>query len=447
MMRTVLGMRVALAEGGTFTQAPMTLPLEFGNGRDGCHFPEKLQPQRGSQEWPVSSRENEASRLLQTDNPVNLSEAAVPERNTKGGGLYLYGITPDDHARRWNLQGINRAPFIYTISHNGLSAVVSDGAGELLEATQEDLLTHNRVLEQVMQSCSVLPLRLGTVARDAADVHALLHTSQRPLRNALKQIARKVEFDVEAAWNGGEIFKLIEEQDVEVRKCKENAFAAGKPLKPDEQMAAGILVANAIARQRAQFAKSVEEELKPCSERVNSLKSRSTEIVFNAAFLVHEERAKAFEAAIYRLGDLHGRILKFRYAGPLPCYSFVNLHVVNVEFQAVDEARRTLGLGEQTTLSRIKQAFRKLAPQSHPDRNSTDPEATSRFEKLAASYKLLLGLWENTGGDSSQPISLTRESVGKTMLVISREPRLASPSGELSKSGGQPIEVSMRQSW
>lgn len=384
--------------------------------------------------------------MLQTDNPVNVSEAAVPKRDTSRSGLYLYGITPNNQARRWKLQGINGAPLIYTISHDGLSAIVSNGAGELLEATQEDLLTHNRVLEQVMQSCSVLPLRLGTVARDAADVHAFLHTSQRPLRNALKQIERKVEFDVEAAWNGGEIFKLIEEQDDEVRKFKENAIAAGKPLKPDEQIAAGILVANAIARQRAQFATAVEEELKPLSERVSSLKSRSTETVFNAAFLVHEERAKAFEAAIYRLGDLHGRILKFRYAGPLPCYSFVNLHVMNVEFQAVDEARRTLGLDKQTTLSQIKQAFRKLAPQSHPDRNSIDPEATSRFEKLAASYRLLLGLWENTGGDSSKPISLTQESVGKTMLVISKEPRLASQSGELSKPDAQPMEVSMRRS-
>lgn len=384
--------------------------------------------------------------MLQTDNPVNVSEAAVPKRDTSRSGLYLYGITPNNQARRWKLQGINGAPLIYTISHDGLSAIVSNGAGELLEATQEDLLTHNRVLEQVMQSCSVLPLRLGTVARDAADVHAFLHTSQRPLRNALKQIERKVEFDVEAAWNGGEIFKLIEEQDDEVRKFKRNAIAAGKLLKPDEQMAAGILVANAIARQRAQFATAVEEELKPLSERVSSLKSRSTETVFNAAFLVHEERAKAFEAAIYRLGDLHGRILKFRYAGPLPCYSFVNLHVMNVEFQAVDEARRTLGLDKQTTLSQIKQAFRKLAPQSHPDRNSIDPEATSRFEKLAASYRLLLGLWENTGGDSSKPISLTQESVGKTMLVISKEPRLASQSGELSKPDAQPMEVSMRRS-
>ncbi len=423
----------------------MTLPLAFGMGRDEYHFPDELQPAWLSEKWPVKSCKNEDNRLLQTNNPVNLSDAAVPERNTSGGGLYLYGITPNNGTRRWKLQGINGAPLIYTITHDSLSAIVSNGAGELPGATQEDLLTHNRVLEHVMQTCSVLPLRLGTVARDAADVNAFLHTSQRPLHNALKQIERKVEFDVEAAWNGGEIFKLIEEQDDEVRQFKAIAIAAGKPLKPSEQMAAGILVANAIARQRAQFATAVEEELKPLSERVSSLKSRSTESVFNAAFLVHEERAKAFEAAIYRLGGLHGRILKFRYAGPLPCYSFVNLQVKVVGFSAVDEARRTLGLAEQTTLGQIKQAFRKLAPECHPDRNSIDPEANPRFEKLGASYRLLLGLWETIGDDSAEAISLTQESLGKTMLVISKESHPDSQTGGGNETRAHPLEASMTQ--
>ncbi len=389
---------------------------------------------------------NEEKSLLRTGNPVNRREAEVPERNSKGSGLYLYGIIRDNQERRWSLTGISGVPTIYSICHDGLSAIVSDGSVEIYETTQEGLLTHNRVLEQIMQAYSVLPLRLGTVARSEADVRAFLQKAYRPLCDALEQIERKVEFDVEAEWNGDGIFRLIEEQDEEVRKYKENAVTAGKRLGLEEQMAAGMMVANAITRQRAKFAEAIEAELKPWSERVSSLKSRAKETVFNAAFLVHEEQTKAFEEAIYRLGDLHGRILKFRYAGPLPCYSFVNLHVMIVEFQAVDEARRTLGLGDKTTLFQIKQAFRKLAPQCHPDRNSNDPQAKARFEKLAANYQLLLGLWETVGGESSQAISLTQERVGKTMLVISKEPCLTSQTCDVSKTEANQIEPSMSQS-
>ena len=347
----------------------------------------------------------------------------MAERNNKGRGLYLYGIIQDNQEQRWNLTGISGAPAIYTICHDGLSAIVSDGASEIYETTQEDLLAHNRVLEQVMKAHSVLPLRLGTVARSEAEVRAFLHKAYRPVRDALGQIKGKVEFDVEGEWNGDEIFRLIDEQDEKIRKYKEHIVATGKRMGPDEQMAAGMMVANAIDQQRAQFAKAIEAELRPWSERASSLKARTKETVFNAAFLVHEEQTNPFEEAIYRLGDSYGEILKFRYAGPLPCYSFVNLHVLVVDFQAVDEARRTLGLGDHITLLQTKRAYRKLATQCHPDRNPDDPQAKERFEKLTASYQLLLGFWETVGGDSSQAIPLTEEGVGKTLVVISKERR------------------------
>ncbi len=285
-----------------------------------------------------------------TGNAVGRGEAEVAEGKTKGSGLYLYGIIQDNQERRWSLIGIGGAPAIYSICHGGLSAIVSDGCGEMCETTQEDLLAHNHVLEQVMKTHSVLPLRWGTVARSEAELRAFLQKAHRPLRDALGQIEGKVEFDVDAEWNGNEIFRLIEEQHEEVRKYKEHLLATGQRPGSEEQLAAGILVANAIARQRAQFAKAMEAELKPWSERVSSLQDRTKQTVFNAAFLVQEQRTKPFEEAIYRLGDLHGRILKFRYAGPLPCYNFVNLHVMMVEFQAVDEARRTLGLGDHIIL-------------------------------------------------------------------------------------------------
>ena len=343
--------------------------------------------------------------------------------NNKGSCLYLYGIIQDNQEQRWSLTGIGGAPAIYTICHDGLSAIVSEGSMEIHKTTQENLLTHNRVLEEVMKAYSVLPLRLGTVARSEAEVRAFLQKAHRPLRDALGQMEGKVEFDVEAEWNGDEIFRLINEQDEKIRKYKEHIVATGKRVGLDEQMAAGMMVANAINQQKAQFAKAIEAELKPWSERASSLKGRTKETVFNAAFLVHTEQTKPFEEAIYRLGDWYGQILKFRYAGPLPCYSFVNLHVLGVDFQAVDEARRTLSLGDHITLFQIKQAYRKLATQCHPDRNLDDPQARERFEKLTASYQLLLGFWETVGGDSSQAIPLTEEAIGRTLVVISKERR------------------------
>jgi len=81
-----------------------------------------------------------------------------------------------------------------------------------------------------MQTSSVLPCawERGRKRIRRARVSPIVAAT---LRNALKQIERKVEFDVEAAWNGGEIFKLIENRTSRSASSR-NAFAAGSPWGP-----------------------------------------------------------------------------------------------------------------------------------------------------------------------------------------------------------------------
>lgn len=339
----------------------------------------------------------------------------------KGSGVYLYGIIQDNQARRWNLPGIGGSEVVYTVCQEALAAIVSDGAMELYEATQENLLAHNKVLEEIMKAFWVLPLRLGTVARGEPEVKTFLQRASRPLHEALSQIEGKAEFDVEAEWHGDGIFKLIAEENERIREYKEHVVAVGKQAGLNEQIAMGMMVAEAINQRKAEYAKAIEETLRLLSERASPLKARTKDTVFNAAFLVPQEQRKAFEEAIYRLGDQYGKLLKFRYAGPLPCYSFVNLQVMLVDFQAVDEARRVLNLSDSASLTLVKEAYRNLAVQCHPDRNPNDPQAKARFEKLAASYRLLLGFWETIGDDPDQAIPFTEERIGKAMVVISQE--------------------------
>jgi len=49
----------------------------------------------------------------------------------------------------------------------------------------------------------------------------------------------------------------------------------------------------------------------------------------------------------------------------------------------------TLGLARDATTVEIKQAYRKLALQWHPDKNSDNPEAHSRFQLISEAYSIL----------------------------------------------------------
>jgi hypothetical protein len=56
---------------------------------------------------------------------------------------------------------------------------------------------------------------------------------------------------------------------------------------------------------------------------------------------------------------------------------------------------RLLGLEDSADLEAIKQAYRDLARQYHPDLNPA-PEATSKMQALNAAYAQILAAWENT---------------------------------------------------
>ena len=48
-----------------------------------------------------------------------------------------------------------------------------------------------------------------------------------------------------------------------------------------------------------------------------------------------------------------------------------------------------LGLTSDATLADVKQAYRKLARQHHPDRNNADPGAIDRFRRITEAYEYL----------------------------------------------------------
>ncbi|MFZ5798939.1 MAG: J domain-containing protein [Desulfobulbus sp.] len=61
------------------------------------------------------------------------------------------------------------------------------------------------------------------------------------------------------------------------------------------------------------------------------------------------------------------------------------------EWQAIEEARRILNLGERATLAEIKGAYRRLSKEHHPDTRVENPKADNeKMYELTAAYTLLM---------------------------------------------------------
>lgn len=48
-----------------------------------------------------------------------------------------------------------------------------------------------------------------------------------------------------------------------------------------------------------------------------------------------------------------------------------------------------LGVPRSATVNQIKKAYRRLAKELHPDKNTDDPDAVSKFQDLSAAYEAL----------------------------------------------------------
>ena len=59
-------------------------------------------------------------------------------------------------------------------------------------------------------------------------------------------------------------------------------------------------------------------------------------------------------------------------------------------FDEIDEARKVLGLLDSASMREIKQAYRRLSFQFHPDQSNQDVKNDEAMKKINWAYKVLL---------------------------------------------------------
>jgi len=154
-------------------------------------------------------------------------------------------------------------------------------------------------------------------------------------------------------------------------------------------------------------------------------------MVANTALLVDKAGREALDQRLELLDKEFDGQLHLRCVGPLPPYSFATVEVQVPSSQEILKARLQLGLGEAATTVEIRQAYRELASQLHPDHNSEDPQAEARMSALIRAYKLLINYTENqaTKAEGAIPIicRFDRETIEQTLLVTIRRQTMPAP--------------------
>jgi hypothetical protein len=215
---------------------------------------------------------------------------------------------------------------VRTIAFEDLVAVVSDVPGSRFDLTRENLLEHQRVLDEVLRRSDVLPFSFGTVAGNDDEVREmLLREGFDALHAQLESVRGCVELEVKAFWEQESLFAEIAQENEEVRALRDSI-----PGLPEDEAAVarinlGQLTEAEIELKSSWEADAVLEILEPISAEVLVTTNLSDMMLLNAAFLVERAREREFDDAMEALAAARADRLVFSYVGPIPPYSFINL--------------------------------------------------------------------------------------------------------------------------
>ena len=261
----------------------------------------------------------------------------------------------------------------------------------------------------------MLPLKFGYTASSTEDVEKVLEQAYIQLRTYLDRLQGKIELVIQATWELPKILHVI---------VKNNPALVGA-----DPVETGRLIFEAAEGKKRKFVTAIHDKLSPLSNDYLDASLNTEAMIFNRSYLVDKEQEMLFDVAVDEVATEFEEVLAFKYIGPLPIYSFVNIELNQGNFLMVDKSRKVLQLPDKTTWEAIKLAYRQLLLAHHPDRHSEDPQAAARTKEVVQAYEVVAAYCQSLPGFCESKklaeISFAKEAVEQTFIIDNKGAVLA----------------------
>jgi hypothetical protein len=250
-------------------------------------------------------------------------------------GKYIYCIINTTQDRYFGPIGIgNRGDEVSTIGSDGLAMVISSHPVAKLVVNTENILAHEKVIEEVMKEFTVLPVRFCTIAVSADEIRNLLFKRYREFKNLLRDMDHKIELGVKGIWKDMRIvFEEITEENREINRLKKKTKGNIGEKDIQAKVALGKFVEAALKRKKEEESQKIIDALRDSAFDYKINTTKSDEMFINASFLVGKGREMEFDNLMEEIGEAYSNRARFAYAGPLPPYNFVNITIYQEEWE------------------------------------------------------------------------------------------------------------------
>jgi hypothetical protein len=237
---------------------------------------------------------------------------------------YVYGVVEATSTAPRG-RGIAGAPLRLIVGEDAAALVSEIGAGRV-RLGRDEVLLHARVLERALKRGPVLPMRFGVVMSDADEVRSRLLDEHGPdLRAQLTEMEGKVEIRIRAAYDEQSLLRDVVREQPEIASLRTSMGDRHQDASYYERIRLGELVAAAVERHRELDAQAIIEALGEHALAVQAGEPNHERVVMQASFLVERSRLPAFDSIVDQVAEAYGGKIRFKYTGPLPPHSFVEL--------------------------------------------------------------------------------------------------------------------------
>lgn len=243
-------------------------------------------------------------------------------------GKYLYCIILESSYRTFGPMGIGgRGDEVHTICYRDLACVISSVPMTQYVISRENLIAHEKVIEEVMKEYAVLPVKFCTIATSVDEIRSLLMKRYHEFKNLLRSMDNKVELGLRAFWrNMEDIFQEIGASDRSVKKLKQR-LRKDEDSSFEDKITLGKRVKKALEKKKDAEAEGIVQILKPLCVDFRLNKAIGDNSVLNSAFLVDRTQEREFDELVEKIAEKHKERLRLEYIGPAAPFNFVNLNI------------------------------------------------------------------------------------------------------------------------
>lgn len=244
--------------------------------------------------------------------------------------IYLYGVLNTNQEKSFGAIGlpVNGQPSVVSlIVHDGLAILQSPielAEGEELPATRKNLLTHEKVLEEVMNLQAVIPFAFGNIVEHEQNAKKIIEERKEYFDRVLKRLEGHMEVNVKIMWTDmPSVYQKIVAQNEGIKNLRDRIMAKKGGPTQDDSIELGKQVEGALLQYKEEQLNDCLSKLLPEAVDHKIGKNIAEQMFFNVAFFIRSSDEAKFDEAVNNLHSYLGDTCTIKYIGPIAPYNFI----------------------------------------------------------------------------------------------------------------------------